>query len=70
MSHIKGVVRMYRNKKDPSQPEAERENIAVWECESDDCLGWMRKDFSFAEEPACPLCGESMKSGERLLYKI
>ncbi|MFD3448414.1 cold-inducible protein YdjO-related protein [Microbacteriaceae bacterium 4G12] len=62
---------MYWNKKnDPNGQEKKMVNVEVWECESDDCLGWMRKDFSFTEDPKCPLCGSAMKSGERLLQEL
>ena len=27
--------------------EVPPEQTPVWECESEDCLGWMRKNFSF-----------------------
>ena len=57
---------MYRNRKN-DVAEVPPEQTPVWECESEDCLGWMRKNFSFEEEPKCPLCKSSMKSGERLL---
>ena len=56
---------MYRNRKN-DVAEVPPEQTPVWECESEDCL-WMRKNFSFEEEPKCPLCKSSMKSGERLL---
>ena len=60
---------MYRNRKN-DVAEVPPEQTPVWECESEDCLGWMRKNFSFEEEPKCPLCKSSMKSGERLLPKL
>ena len=59
---------MYRNRKN-DVASTTRTN-PVWECEAEDCLGWMRKNFSFEEEPKCPLCKSSMKSGERLLPKL
>ncbi|MFB9758099.1 MULTISPECIES: cold-inducible protein YdjO-related protein [Bacillaceae] len=57
-------------KKEAFQQEREQVPVAVWECESDDCIGWMRKNFSFGDHPDCPLCGMKMKSGERLLYTL
>jgi hypothetical protein len=56
------------SKKSDLQQERQQVPTEVWECPSENCLGWMRKDFSFEEEPKCPLCGTKMKSGERLLY--
>ncbi|HDR4470788.1 TPA: cold-shock protein, partial [Bacillus thuringiensis] len=50
---------MYRNRKN-DVAEVPPEQTPVWECESEDCLGWMRKNFSFEEEPKCPLCKSSM----------
>ncbi|MBM7693850.1 hypothetical protein JOC77_003294 [Peribacillus deserti] len=59
---------MYNSKKwEEPQP---KEQIEVWECQSQDCKGWMRKDYSFEDLPDCPLCGEKMEAGERLLVKI
>ncbi|WP_028401583.1 cold-inducible protein YdjO-related protein [Ectobacillus panaciterrae] len=60
----------WNKKKDAFQQEKKQEEVAVWECESDDCLGWMRKEFSFTDEPDCPLCGTRMKNGTRLLYVL
>ncbi|MDM5190492.1 cold-shock protein [Bacillus sp. DX4.1] len=51
-------------------PVEEPVETAVWECQTEDCLGWMRKNFSFDEEPKCPLCKGKMTSGERLLQKL
>ncbi|WP_404978317.1 cold-inducible protein YdjO-related protein [Bacillus thuringiensis] len=44
--------------------------IAVWECQEENCRGWMRKNFSLEEEPQCPLCKGDMESSERLLQKL
>ncbi|MHC8970090.1 cold-shock protein [Priestia aryabhattai] len=41
--------------------------MEIWECESEECNGWMRKNFSYQNHQKCPLCGYKMKSGERLL---
>jgi hypothetical protein len=38
-------------------------NVAeVWQCQSDNCNGWMRKSFSLEEAPVCPICQSEMKS--------
>ncbi|WP_028400248.1 cold-inducible protein YdjO-related protein [Ectobacillus panaciterrae] len=60
----------WRSRKNDLQQEAPKALVAVWECESADCLGWMRKSFSLNEKPKCPLCQTSMKSGERMLCTI
>ncbi|WP_026694307.1 cold-inducible protein YdjO-related protein [Peribacillus kribbensis] len=59
---------MYNGKK--WEEPLPKEQIAVWECLSQECNGWMRKEYSFQELPDCPLCGEKMEAGERLLVKI
>ncbi|MES5952201.1 cold-inducible protein YdjO-related protein [Bacillus fungorum] len=59
---------MYWRKND--KPVEDPEAIAVWECTSEDCRGWMRKNFSLEEEPKCPLCKNDMNSSERLLQKL
>lgn len=44
--------------------------VDVWECKSDSCNGWMRKNFSFDTSPECPLCESPMKSGTRMIPKL
>ncbi|WJE52255.1 cold-inducible protein YdjO-related protein [Bacillus cereus] len=53
-----------------NKPVEDSEEIAVWECQTKECLGWMRKNFSLEEEPKCPLCKGDMESGTRLLQKL
>lgn len=57
----------YRKKNEEPVP---KEQTEVWECESEDCIGWMRKDFSHENHQKCPLCGHKMRDGERLLEKL
>ena len=59
---------MYNRKR--NEEPLPKVQTSVWDCESDDCIGWMRKDFSFETDPNCPLCGSKMKSGDRLLQQI
>jgi hypothetical protein len=60
---------MYYSKK--NQEPLSKEQIEVWECESEDCIGWMRKDFSCEDHSHCPLCrSRKMRSGERLLVIV
>ena len=46
------------------------EETAVWACVSEDCPGWMRKDFSFDHHPVCPLCSSEMREEIRLLPEL
>lgn len=55
---------MYRRQVPEVIPE---ENTEVWSCTSDTCKGWMRTDFTFLNEPACPLCASSMTQETRML---
>ncbi|MFF2481177.1 cold-shock protein [Paenibacillus sp. NPDC058071] len=56
---------MYTRKK--IQEEVPEVNTKIWSCESDDCNGWMRANFTFDEAPTCLICGSSMQSGEKML---
>ncbi|MEB3102158.1 cold-shock protein [Ferviditalea candida] len=38
-------------------PEAE---FPVWNCSNENCNGWMRTDYTFEEQPICPLCHSQM----------
>ncbi|WAH38217.1 cold-shock protein [Alicyclobacillus dauci] len=42
----------------------------IWSCTNDACNVWMRKDFSFASEPTCPICNSPMEQGVRDLPEI
>lgn len=56
---------MYSRKKTFEElPEA---MTPVWSCTRDDCNGWMRANFSFADEPDCPKCHSAMVSEMRSL---
>jgi hypothetical protein len=44
--------------------------MIVWNCDSGQCNGWMRQDYSFSVEPACPLCQSSMSQEVRMLPKL
>jgi hypothetical protein len=45
-------------------------DIETWECTSDDCNGWMRKNFSEDDSPSCPFCGSEMQNGTRLTNSL
>lgn len=49
-----------------SEPVPE-ENTEVWLCSNDECIGWMRDNFTFDEKPTCPLCQSSMIQGDKVL---
>ena len=55
------------NKREEKPEEVETE---VWSCTSEDCPGWMRNNFSFEEEPSCPLCKSVMTQETRVLPKL
>ncbi|WP_067620957.1 cold-shock protein [Alicyclobacillus acidiphilus] len=42
----------------------------IWVCTNGDCNVWMRKDFSFASEPTCPMCQSPMEQSVRDLPLI
>lgn len=53
--------------------EEKVENILIdtmiFSCSSDDCIGWMRKDFATADL-LCPICGHETIQEMRELPKI
>ncbi|MCZ0702133.1 hypothetical protein J2T56_001533 [Natronobacillus azotifigens] len=56
----------YNNKREP----VEEVETVVWSCNSEECAGWMRADYSFDTEPACPLCQSEMTEETRVLPKL
>ncbi len=44
-----------------------KENTSIWSCSSDSCSGWMRVNFAFLNNPACPLCSSTMVNDMRIL---
>lgn len=44
-----------------------QDETAVWTCSKEECSCWMRDDFSFEEQPACPICASSMVRDTRML---
>ncbi|MFC4098522.1 cold-shock protein [Paenibacillus xanthanilyticus] len=57
---------MYYSRKRPVE-EVPVQDTAVWTCSNDDCNGWMRDDFAFAEQPCCPQCQSAMISAVKSL---
>ncbi|WP_413242494.1 cold-inducible protein YdjO-related protein [Paenibacillus sp. 1P07SE] len=39
----------------------------MWSCQSDGCECWMRDNFSFQDNPNCPICGSEMLADSRML---
>lgn len=60
---------MYFAKRNSEEPEIIIENTVVYACESNDCNGWMRKDFA-SENYVCPMCGGQLVEEMRELPKI
>jgi hypothetical protein len=56
----------FKGQKEPV-PEVE---TSVWSCTSDSCQGWMREEFTFGENPECPLCHSEMEKEVRVLPVI
>ncbi|RXT04897.1 cold-inducible protein YdjO-related protein [Ammoniphilus sp. CFH 90114] len=50
-------------------PEADTPT-EVWECEANECKGWMRKNYSLDTTPNCPLCQTQMRSGTRMIPQL
>jgi galactose-1-phosphate uridylyltransferase len=42
----------------------------VWACKKEDCNGWIRENFSFDKEPACPFCSGDMEKEVRMLPEL
>lgn len=45
-------------------------DTSIWDCQAENCNGWMREDFSLEENPTCPMCGEIMIHEIRNLPEI
>jgi len=43
------------------------EMTTIWSCPGIDCKGWTRDNFSFNENPVCPICKTAMLRSEKLL---
>ncbi|PLT35043.1 cold-shock protein [Bacillus sp. V5-8f] len=42
----------------------------VWQCTSETCKGWVRDNFTFSDEPSCPLCNSKMQAATKMLQAI
>lgn len=45
----------------------EEVQTTVWSCSNEQCDCWMRENFSFHNEPLCPICESHMIQGIRML---
>ncbi|WP_268587598.1 cold-inducible protein YdjO-related protein [Priestia megaterium] len=73
MSFLKGklfrrndVVKYYNHRKKGQEP-LPKERTEIWEYQSEESNGWMRKTFSYENHQKCPLCGHKMRARERFL---
>jgi hypothetical protein len=57
---------MFFNRKKEPDPVVEV-STEIWSCSEDNCVGWARKEFYFAQEPTCPFCDSPMISDMRSL---
>jgi hypothetical protein len=57
---------MFFNSKKEKEP-VEEIATETWSCMEESCLGWARKNFTFHEEPECPLCEGQMVAETRML---
>lgn len=60
---------MYNSRKKQLE-EIPTEITAIWKCSNDDCTGWMRDNFTFSDNPSCPICDATMVKGEKELQTI
>ncbi|WP_066192221.1 MULTISPECIES: cold-shock protein [Gracilibacillus] len=56
----------FNNQKEP----VKNVETNVWVCESNDCQGWMRENYSFDEKPKCPICQSNMEKEVRVLPEM
>ncbi|QZY55401.1 cold-inducible protein YdjO-related protein [Crassaminicella profunda] len=61
---------MFIKRKQEETPEKvyELKAVEIWQCP--ECIGWMQKEFSTAENPVCPFCSSSMVAGVREMNVI
>ncbi|TBL76029.1 cold-shock protein [Paenibacillus thalictri] len=56
---------MYSRKR--PMEEVPEELTSVWICEKEDCIGWMRDNFTFETVPTCLQCSSPMIRGTKML---
>ncbi|MEY4479426.1 MAG: hypothetical protein RLZZ267_104 [Bacillota bacterium] len=45
-------------------------DTVIWSCENDNCVCWMRKNYTFEATPQCPICQTNMREETRLLPSL
>jgi len=50
-----------------NQEPAEMKETVVWTCSRESCTCWMREDYSFEDQPTCPICSAEMRKGTKML---
>ncbi|WP_223701989.1 cold-shock protein [Sutcliffiella deserti] len=50
--------------------EVVTDETKIWECEAEDCNGWMRDNFKSSETPSCPLCKCGMKQSTKVIAVV
>lgn len=48
----------------------EEVKTSVWICSHDDCDCWMRENFSFEDNPSCPICQSPMTKNVKMLPSL
>lgn len=61
-----GLMAYYNNRREP----VEEIETRIWSCTNEDCVGWMRADYTFDQNPTCPLCNSEMIEETKVLPKI
>lgn len=46
------------------------EETVIWSCTHKDCKGWIRDNFSFADEPVCSICQSPMVRSVKMLPQL
>ncbi|MFC4304404.1 cold-shock protein [Cohnella boryungensis] len=60
---------MYSSRKRPVE-ELPEEITTIWSCSDESCKGWMRDNFAFSSDPACPICQSQMVKSEKMLVAL
>lgn len=47
-----------------------KEDVSMWECIKEDCIGWSRKNFVGSDILICFFCGSKMIDGVCLLVNF
>lgn len=53
----------FRGKQQEEEIKYVTQQVDIWKCPN--CIGWMQKEFTVAESPACVFCASPMVEGTR-----